>query len=101
MFVGTSSPEASATSEISNSGRFMYRCEQCYTVVPAKTPALHLVTQQRPRSYPFREKANREIKRKGPDNHYRHDQGGLGWEVAESVKVCERCFSRAEERQAA
>ena len=69
----------------------MYRCEQCSAIVPTNTPALTLVTEKRPRIYPFRENANRKIDRRGFDTHHRHDHGGHGWEIAHEIKVCAPC----------
>lgn len=78
----------------------MYRCEQCSAIAPPNTPALTLVAEQRPRIYPFREKVNRPIARRGDDSYHRHDHGGTGWEIAREIKVCAPCHGAATARSA-
>jgi hypothetical protein len=71
----------------------MYRCQICKQVVPAGTKARRVVSETRPRIYPFRMKANRAVRIKDK-LVYPDDPGGTGWEIAREITVCPACAER-------
>jgi rubrerythrin len=75
----------------------MYRCQICQQSVPVGTKARRVVTETRPRVYPFRAEANRGIKR-NTKIIYPDDTGGTGWEIAREITACPAC-SEQRERQ--
>ena len=71
----------------------MFRCHHCGTVTPPRVSAETVVVETRPRVYPFRRKAHREliwreILRKWEQ---RDDPGGTGWEIVREIRVCPPC----------
>ncbi len=70
----------------------MYRCEICQKVAPARTKAARIVVETRPRSYPFRPRANRFVHERKVE--YRDDPGGSGYEIVREVTACPDCAAR-------
>jgi hypothetical protein len=72
---------------------WMFRCQLCATVTPPNTSAERVVVATRPRVYPARREANREIvwkpglKKWAPQD----DPGGTGWEIVREITVCPPC----------
>ena len=76
-------------------GHFVYRCEQCETVVPAGTPRTLVVVETRPRRYPYRPEAHRLRRRPGDGGKGLYklldDEGGEGYEIVKEMALCPAC----------
>jgi hypothetical protein len=75
------------------SGRdWMHRCQRCGTVTPPRMPTETVVVGTRPRAYPWREKAQREVWRNNRLWKAKHDDpGGVGREIVREIRVCPPC----------
>ena len=71
--------------------RSVYRCELCLATVPPRTPAIRLVLESRPRSYPFRREAHAYRDKRSGTRKLKDDPGGTGWEIAREALVCSAC----------
>jgi|tagenome__1003787_1003787.scaffolds.fasta_scaffold16804700_1 hypothetical protein len=70
----------------------MFRCQHCGTVTPPHTSAELVATETRPRIYPWREKAQRDVWRNNRLWKAEHDDpGGLGREIVREIRVCPPC----------
>lgn len=71
----------------------MFRCHHCGTVTPPRVSAETVVVETRPRIYPFRRKAHRELTWRESLRTWekRDDPGGTGWEIVREVRVCPPC----------
>jgi hypothetical protein len=72
----------------------MFICQLCGGAVPPRTPAARVVTQRRPKRYPFRSRANHftRLNENGKKKeHWTDDPGGAGWEIAAEVLACPAC----------
>jgi hypothetical protein len=70
----------------------MFRCQQCGTVTPPHTSAELVAVETRPRVYPWREKAQREVRRNNRLWKAEHDDpGGTGREIVREIRVCPPC----------
>lgn len=67
----------------------MYKCELCKQIVPAHTPAHHLVVATRPKTYPPRPEVNRV--KSGGKVEWKDDPGGAGVEIVKEILVCPAC----------
>ncbi len=84
----------------------MFNCNVCGHTVPPGIKPILVVTERRPKTYPFRQGANRvakwkEEKQDRADSS--NDFGGAGWEAAKELKVCQACskkFSEGDFKQA-
>ena len=79
---------------------FMFRCQLCQCVVPARTPCQYLVVKRRPKEYPYRSRANVFVRTneagKRKEQHT-DDPGGQGQEIAKEVMICPTCASQKAE----
>lgn len=71
----------------------MFRCHHCGTVTPPRVSAETIVVKTRPRVYPHRPYAQRELFRpEGLQRLVRRDDpGGTGWEIVREIRVCPPC----------
>ena len=75
----------------------MYRCEQCGAIAPPNTPAIRLAILTRPKTYPYRSKANRVAYLDENCKHkvtYTDDPGGIGREIEKEITVCPACAAK-------
>ena len=70
-----------------------YRCEECNFPVPANTVERRIVVETRPKKYPARQEAHREIQKLLKYPEHRDDPGGQGFETVSELRVCEECYS--------
>lgn len=76
----------------------MYRCEFCNQVTKPKEACIKLVTKTRQKQYPLRSKvcpayywADGVFTRSKRSQDRRDDPGGMGTEIAQEKKVCNKC----------
>ena len=67
----------------------LFRCQLCMRVVPPGTRAARVVLATRPKVYPFRAHAMREISKE--DKKPKHNRGGVGREIVREALVCPAC----------
>jgi len=72
----------------------MYRCQNCGSVVPTRTPSLWIPIEIRKKVYPPRDNANRIRIRGKKKPILRLDPGGNGFEIVRELKVCNSCNER-------
>jgi hypothetical protein len=63
----------------------MFRCGRCDRVAAPSTPAIEVVLETRPRTYPAR-----RYRLRG-ESKEREDPGGTGWEIVRVARVCPAC----------
>jgi rubredoxin len=69
----------------------VYRCELCLASVAPRTPAIRVVLESRPRSYPFRRDAHAYRDKRSGTLKVKDDPGGTGWEIAREALICPAC----------
>ena len=71
----------------------MYRCQHCGTVTSPRVSVETVVVETRPRVYPFRKEAHREIvwKERLNRREKQDDPGGTGREIVREIRVCPPC----------
>ena len=74
----------------------MFICAKCNRVVPPRTPANFVVSDVRRKEYPHRSNAI-PVAGRGKKVIRRDDRGGVGWEAAATIKVCNDCLPAAQE----
>jgi hypothetical protein len=75
----------------------VFRCELCSAVSPAGAPARRVAVRTRPRTYPYRARANRIVRADANGKvkvHWIDDPGGTGREVVREVITCAACAAR-------
>lgn len=76
----------------------MYRCQSCGVIVQSGERANWITTKVRRKRYPFRAAAI-PVQGKGRKRKRRRDdQGGIGIERMNHIKVCNACFERLDEQ---
>jgi hypothetical protein len=77
----------------------MFTCGCCGRIVPPGIKCTEIITKKRKREYDFREGVNRMSTWK-QDRTERfqstNDNGGVGWEAAETKKACPQCVKSLE-----
>lgn len=72
----------------------MFRCQLCQCVVPARTPAQHVILERRRKEYPYRSGANTFVRTNESGKRktcHTDDPGGKGQEIAQEVIACPTC----------
>ena len=67
----------------------LFRCQLCIRVVPLGTRAHRVVLATRPKIYPFRAHAMREVDKE--NKKPKHDRGGVGREIVREALACPDC----------
>lgn len=67
----------------------MFRCGKCNQLSQPGEPAVRVVTENRDRTYPYREYAMK--KGRGANRKWIADPGGVGFEVAKEELRHDRC----------
>lgn len=71
-----------------------FKCGVCKQTSEPGEPATRIVTETRPRTYPFRAKVFRMIDPETKRTYFNDDPGGKGWEIVKEMLTCTPCAAR-------
>ena len=81
----------------------MFICDFCGKTVPPSIKSVEVITKIRRREYPFRSSANRPAtwkEEKADRIASQNDNGGVGWEAAETKLACPQCARKVQQQGA-